>query len=66
MNSVKFICDNFKSMTDKNKITLLLYRDSRFDENKNKFIKLKDSPDPFSNKFHLLPNAAVNILFDLS
>ena len=38
MNSVKSICNNFKSMTDKNKITLLLYGDSRFDENKNKIL----------------------------
>ena len=38
MNSVKSICNNFESMTDKNKINLLLYRDSRFDENKNKFL----------------------------
>ena len=38
MNSVKFICDNFESMTENNKITLLLYGDSRFDGNKNKFI----------------------------
>ena len=37
MNSVKFICDNFESMTDNNKITLLLYGDSTFDENKQKF-----------------------------
>ena len=75
MNSVKFICDNFESMTDNNKITLLLYGDSRFDENKNKFIlqpsikyikKLKDFPGPFLNKFHLLPNAVINIFFDLS
>ena len=38
MNSVKSICNNFESMTDNNKITLLLYGDSRFDENKNNFI----------------------------
>ena len=38
MNSVKSICNNFGSMTVNNKITLLLYGDSRFDENKNKFI----------------------------
>ena len=38
MKSVKSICNNFESMTDNNKITLLLYGDSRFDENKNKFI----------------------------
>ena len=38
MNSVKSICNNFESMTDNNKIMLLLYGDFRFDENKNKFI----------------------------
>ena len=37
MNSAKSICNNFESMTDNNKISLLLYGDSRFDENKNKF-----------------------------
>ena len=32
MNTVKYICNNFvESMTDDNKITLLLYGDSRFD-----------------------------------
>ena len=32
MNTVKCICNNFvESMTDDNKITLLLYGDSRFD-----------------------------------
>ena len=38
MNSVKSICNNFESMTNNNKITLLLYGDSPFDESKNKFI----------------------------
>ena len=38
MNNVKSICNTFESMTDNSKITLLLYGDSRFDENKNKFI----------------------------
>ena len=38
MNSVKSICNNFESMTDNNKIMLLLYGDFRFDENKNKSI----------------------------
>ena len=38
MNSVKSICNNFESMTDNNKIPLLLYGDSHFDQNKNKFI----------------------------
>ena len=36
MNSVKFALDNFKSLSDKNDI--LLYGDSRLDNNKNKFI----------------------------
>ena len=57
MNSLKSICNNFESTTDNNKITLLLYGDSRFDGNKNelilqssiKYIKT-DSPDRFSNK----------------
>ena len=62
MNSVKSICNNFESMTDNKKTTLLFYGDSRFGENKNtvilqssiKYIKqLKDSPDPFSNKISL-------------
>ena len=38
MNIVKPICDNFYSMPDNVKEDLLLYRDSRFDENKKKFI----------------------------
>ena len=38
MSSVKSICNNFESMTNNNKITLLLYGDSCFDENKNRFI----------------------------
>ena len=35
MNSVKSNGNNFESVTNNNKITLLLYGDSRFDENKN-------------------------------
>ena len=38
MNSVKFICDNFDSMSDNVKEDLLLHGDSRFVENKNKVI----------------------------
>ena len=38
MNSVKSVIINFKSMTDNRKQDILLYGDSRFDENKNKFI----------------------------
>ena len=38
MKSVKSISNNFESMTANSKITLLLYGDSRLDENKNKFI----------------------------
>ena len=38
MNSVKSICDNFDYMSDSVKENLLLYDDSRFDENKNKVI----------------------------
>ena len=37
MNSVKSVI-NFESMTDNRKRDILLYGDSRFDENKNKFI----------------------------
>ena len=36
MHSVKSICDNFDSMSDNVIEDLLLYDDSRFDENKNK------------------------------
>lgn len=32
MNSAKSFCDNFESMADTNKITLVLYGDSRFEE----------------------------------
>ena len=38
MNSVKPNCNNFESLTDNNKITLLLYGNSGFNENKNKLI----------------------------
>ena len=38
MNSLKFICDNFDFMSDNVKEDLLLYGDSRLDENKNKDI----------------------------
>ena len=38
INSVKSICDHFDSMSDNVKEDLLLYDDSRFDENKHKVI----------------------------
>ena len=38
MNSVKPVCNNFESMPDNVKKDLLLFGDSRFDENKNKVI----------------------------
>ena len=38
MNSVKAVIINFESMTDNRKRNILLYGDSRFDENKNKII----------------------------
>ena len=38
MNSVKSVIINFESMTDNRKRDILLYGDSRFDENKNKII----------------------------
>lgn len=62
-------------MADNNKITLPLYEDSRFDENKNKIIlqspikyikKLKVSLGLFSNIFYLLLNTVINIFSDLS
>ena len=37
MNSVKFVCNNFESMSDNVKKNVLLYGDSRFDEFKNIF-----------------------------
>ena len=36
MNSVKPIIAHFESLTDKNRINILLYGDLRFDENKDK------------------------------
>ena len=38
MNSVNSIIPNFESMNDNMKKDILLYGDSRFDENKNKII----------------------------
>ena len=38
MNSVKSVLDNFKSLSDNTKKEILLYGDSRLDNNKNKFI----------------------------
>ena len=38
MNSVNSIIPNFESMSDNMKKDILLYGDSRFDENKNKII----------------------------
>ena len=46
MNSVKSICNDFEFIPGNFKEDLLLYRNSRFDENKNKVI-LKDSLEPF-------------------
>ena len=63
MNSVKPVCDNFESMPDNVKKDLLLFGDSRFDENKNKvileatksYIKiLEDSLVPYLNNVLLL------------
>ena len=53
MNSVNSVLSNFESLSDNNKKDVILYGDSRFDGNKNKFILeatitfLKDSLDPF-------------------
>ena len=38
MNSVKSVLDNFESVSDNIKKEILLYGDSRLDNNKNKFI----------------------------
>ena len=38
MNSVKSIIPNFESLADNNRIDILLYGDSWFDEDKNKII----------------------------
>ena len=38
MNNLKSIIPNFESLTNKNRIDILLYGDSRFDENKIKII----------------------------
>ena len=38
MNSVKSVLDNFESVPDNIKKEILLYGDSRLDNNKNKFI----------------------------
>ena len=57
MNSMKSVCDNFETMSDNVKNDLLLFGDSRFDENKNKVILeaiislqiLEDSLAPYLN-----------------
>ena len=38
MNKVKSIIPNFESLIDNDKINILLYGNSQFDENKNKII----------------------------
>ena len=38
MISVKSVLDNFKSLPDNDKKDMLLYGDSRLDNNKNKYI----------------------------
>ena len=38
MSSVKSIISNFESLLDNDKINILLYGDSQFDENKNKIV----------------------------
>ena len=40
MNEVNQIDENFSYLSDDNKVSLLLYGDSRFDDNKNNFILL--------------------------
>ena len=38
MNKVNKIDENFSYLSNDNKVSLLLYGDSRFDDNKNNFI----------------------------
>ena len=38
MNNVTSIISNFESLIDNDKINILLYGDSKFDENKNKIV----------------------------
>ena len=38
MNKINQINENFLYLFDDNKVSLLLYSDSRFDDNKNNFI----------------------------
>ena len=38
MNKVNQIDENFSYLSDDNKVSFLLYGDSRFDDNKNNFI----------------------------
>ena len=38
MNKVNQTDENFSYLSDDNKVSLLLYGDSRFDDNKNNFI----------------------------
>ena len=38
MNKVNQINENLSYLSDENKVSLLLYGDSRFDDNKNNFI----------------------------
>ena len=38
MSSIKSIHENFESLSDKDKEAMLLYGDSRLDDNKNKFV----------------------------
>ena len=38
MNKVNQIDENFSYLSDDNKLSLLLYSDSRFDDNKNNFV----------------------------
>ena len=43
MNSVKSIIPNFESLTENNRIDILLYGDSRFDENKIEILLKKNT-----------------------
>ena len=68
MDSVKSLCPDFESMSDISKKDILLFGDSRFDDNKNKSIleacityikKLKDFLDRFLDKGPLVINNLV-------
>ena len=60
MSSVKSIIPNFKSLTDNNRIDILLYGDSRFDENANKII-LKATINYLNNSERLFHYVVISL-----